>query len=138
VADTASAATPAEVRSPVKRATPAKPAPVRAQQPVAAQAVSAIGPIAQAVADADTAEQQLRRIQQRLQQRSVHPYGTGYEERQTETGEQKAQVPERGGAPERVERVEKPTLERVERPVVERVERPTQDRPGGAQAGGRR
>jgi hypothetical protein len=138
VAGTASAATSTAIHSPVKRAKPQKAASVRVQEPVAVQAVPAIGPIAQAVAEADAAEQQLRRIQQRLQQRSVHPYGTGYEERQAETGEQKAQVPERGGAPERVERVEKPTLERVERPVVERVERPTQDRPGGAQAGGRR
>ena len=145
VAGTASAATSTAIHSPVKRAKPQKAAAVRVQEPVAVQAVPAIGPIAEA-AEPGAAEQQLKRIQQRLQKPRGHPYGTGYEERQAEPGDRKAEAAEpaeRGGAPERVERIDKPGVERVERPVVERpvverVERPTQDRPGGQQGGTRR
>lgn len=137
VAGTASAATSTAIHSPVKRAKPQKAAAVRVQEPVAVQAVPAIGPIAEA-ADPGAAELQLKRIQQRLQKPSGHPYGTGYEERQAEPGDRKAEAAERGGAPERVERIDKPALERVDRPVVERVERPAQDRPGGQQGGTRR
>jgi hypothetical protein len=137
VAGAASAATSTVIHSPVKRAKPQKAAAARVQEPVAVQAVPAIGPIAEA-ADPGTSELQLKRIQQRLQKPSSHPYGTGYEERQAEPGDQKAESAERGGAPERVERIDKPGVERVERPVVERVERPTQDRPGGQQGGSRR